>query len=494
MPKTAIERLVLVFLFAALPRPVIAAEPVGRPRGMAKPNIVLILADDMGYGDPGCYNSASKIPTPSMDRLATEGMRFIDAHSPSAVCSPTRYGLLTGRYSWRTRLQHGVLNGYSPSLIDSQRMTLASLLKQQGYTTACIGKWHLGLGNAPETDYDQPLVPGPNALGFDEFFGIPASLDMPPYVYIENAGPVVAASGVIEAGKSRRDGGGGFWRTGPIAPGFRHVEVLPTITSQAVEFIERQAKHASDQPFFLYFPLTAPHKPWMPTDEFMGQSRAGHYGDFTVQVDWTVSRIMGALDRLKLKDNTLLIVTSDNGARWTADDERKYDHLANHFLRGQKADIWEGGHRVPFMARWPGKITPGTTSDQVICQTDVLATFAAIVGAALPRDAGEDSYNMLPALLGEDSGGPIREAVVHHSGDGMFAIRRGPWKLILGRGSGGNSQADHVKPKPGDPAGQLYHLIEDPGEVTDLYAQRPEIVSELSALLDRYRETGRSRP
>jgi len=458
------------------------------------PNIVLIMADDLGYGDLGCYNRQSKIPTPNLNRLATQSIRFTDAHTPSAVCTPTRYGLLTGRYCWRSRLKRGVLWGYSRSLIDQKRMTIASLLKRRGYGTGCVGKWHLGLGNQEKTDYSRPLHPGPVDLGFDYFFGIPASLDMQPYLYVENDRPVTPPSGTIAGSRQRRQGGGGFWRGGPISPGFRHIDVLPTITGKAVGFIETQAKKHPGRPFFLYFPLTAPHTPWMPTKEFQGRSEAGSYGDFVAQVDAMIGRVIKTLDRLKLRKNTLLIVTSDNGAHWTPADIRKYGHRADGPLRGQKADIWDGGHRVPFLVRWPGKIKPGTVSHETICLTDVLATCAAVVGQRLPDNAGEDSYNILPVLLGEKRNGPIRPATVHHSLSGKFAIRVGNWKLITSRGSGGFSAPRNIKPKPGEPKGQLYNLSNDLAETQNLYQKHPEIVGRLSALLQRYQSEGHSRP
>jgi arylsulfatase A-like enzyme len=372
-------------------------------------------------------------------------------------------------------------------------MTVASLLKQHGYATGGIGKWHLGLGSAEKTDYAQPLRPGPLDVGFDYYFGIPASLDMEPYVYVENRGVLQQPTEQVAASKHRRAGGGGFWRGGPIAPDFKHVDVLPTITEKAVAFIERQAKESAEKPFFLYFPLTAPHTPWLPTDEFRGKSGAGYYGDFVAQVDWTVGQILDTLHRLKLTDDTLIFLTSDNGAHWYQDDIDEFGHRANGRLRGQKADIWEGGHRVPFLVRWPGKIKPGATCDETICLTDLLATTAAVISAKLPDDAGEDSYNILPALLGEKLEGPIREATVHHSVNGTFAIRQGPWKLISGLGSGGFSLPRTIEPKPGGPAGQLYHLGDDPSEEKNLYLEHGEVVERLTALLEGYKEQGRSR-
>jgi len=469
-----------------------------RAESAKKPNIVFIMADDMGYGDLGCYNKKSKIPTPNMDRLAVEGMRFTDAHSPSAVCTPTRYGVLTGRYCWRSRLKKGVLGGYSPALIDTERMTVASMLKQYGYATACIGKWHLGLGSNKKTDYDKPLVPGPNALGFDYFYGIPASLDMTPYCYIENELPVKKPTLTIEAGKAGEDG---WWRAGAIAPGFKHVEVLPRLTEKAVKYIDDHTKTSPDRPFFMYFPLPAPHCPIAPADFVKGRSKAGGYGDFVVEVDWTIGQVVKALQRNGLTGNTLIIVTSDNGSPGRTKIRRNpysiieiYGHYPNGDLRGIKADAWDGGHREPFIARWPGKIPAGTTNDEIICLTDLMATCAAIVGANLPDNAGEDSFNILPALSGQKLRKPIREAIVHHSLSGMFSIRQGKWKLILGLGSGGFTKPQKIEPKPGGPAGQLYNLQDDMAESNNLWSKHPQIVERLTRLLEKYKEQGHTRP
>ncbi|UCD76023.1 MAG: arylsulfatase [Phycisphaerales bacterium] len=471
-------------------------EPAGRP------NIVFILADDLGYGDLRCLNGESKIPTPNMDRLFAEGIHFTDAHSPSAVCTPTRYGLLTGRYAWRTQLKQGVLMGYDGPLIEPDRVTVASLLKESGYRTACIGKWHLGLGwatkdGAPRkwvgndgsnTDFTMPIDGGPCDLGFDYFFGISASLDMAPYCYIENDRVTQIPSGQIDASKMPA-----YWRAGPIAPDFTHEDVLPALTQKALEWIDQAGTSESRRPFFLYLPLTAPHTPWLPVEEFRGSSEAGPYGDFTAQVDWTVGKVLKALDRNGLAASTLIIMTSDNGAYWSQRQIEQYDHRANHTFRGQKADIWEGGHRIPFIARWPGRIEPGAKCEDTICLVDLLATFAAIAGQVLPEGAGGDSYSILPRLLGDESPEPIREATVHHSISGVFAIRQGPWKLILGRGSGGFTQPKKIDPKEGEPIGQLYNLQDDPAETTNLYLQRPEVVERLTELLNKYREQGHSR-
>ena len=450
------------------------------------PNIVLILADDMGYGDPGCYNPDSKVPTPNIDRIAREGMRLTDAHSPSAVCTPTRYGLLTGRYAWRTQLKSGVLWGYSSNLIDTSRTTIPSLLKTRGYTTGGVGKWHLGLGEGDSTDYNQPLKPGPLDHGFDYYYGIPASLDMQPYVYFENDRVVQEPTESVDASAHRRQEGGGFWRAGPIAPDFEHIDVLPVITEKAVDFIDQHAQ-SPENPFFLYFPLTAPHTPWLPEDEFRGKSGAGYYGDFAVQVDWVVGQVLDALDRNGAADETLIVFTSDNGAHWYPADIERFEHSANGGLRGQKADIWEGGHRVPFVVRWPGRIAAGSLSDETTTHTDLLATFAAVAGAEAPPSGGGDGYNMLPVWLGEELDHPVRPQTIHHSLRGMFSIREGDWKLIEGLGSGGFTQPAIIEPEAEGPAGQLYNLRDDPSEENNLYLERPEVVERLQRLLDEQR-------
>jgi len=453
-----------------------------------RPNVVIILADDMGLGDLSIYNADSKIPTPHMDALARQGLRMTDMHSPSAVCTPTRYGLLTGRYCWRTRLKSSVLFGYDTALIDSNRETIASMLKKHGYATAVYGKWHLGLGGGEKTDYDKPLTPGPLSVGFDTFYGIPASLDMHPYVFVDDTRLVEAATEKIAKGGYIRHGGTGYIQGGPIAPSFKHIDVLPVTTDKTVAFIEAQSR---ETPFFVYVPFSAPHTPWAPTEEFKGKSQAGTYGDFTVMVDHCVGRIFDAVEKQGFAENTIFIVTSDNGSHWTAEDKKKYKHLGNMHLRGQKADIHEGGHRVPFMVRWPGKIKPGSTCDKLGCLTDLFATVAAVVGEPLAWEAGVDSYNQLPAWL-EDK--PVREAAVHHAGRGMFAIRKGDWKLILGLGTGGFTEPwGHIEPKPGEAAGQLYNLADDPAETNNLWLEKPDIVEELSTLLEEYKRSGRSR-
>ena len=455
------------------------------------PNIVIILADDMGYGDPGAYNPDSKIPTPYMDQIANEGIRFMDAHSPSGVCTPTRYGLLTGRYSWRTRLKKGVTRGYSANLIDTTRTTLASLLKQEGYHTAIIGKWHLGIGSEEPLDYSSVLSPGPRDHEFDYYFGIPASLDMIPYVYIENEQVVELPTDSV--GPSGYEYGGPYWRPGPIAPSFKHINVHPDITEKAVDYINERASVAPEDPFFLYFPLAAPHTPWLPTEEFKGSSAAGEYGDFTVQVDHTIGQVMEALEQNGLTQNTLIVVASDNGSFWIQEDIERYDHLSNLNLRGIKADIYEGGHRIPLIARWPETIAPGSVNHDVVSLTDFMATFADILGTELDENEGEDSFSLLPIFEGSSDQSYARDHAIHHSSEGMFAIRKGDWKLIEGRGSGGFSLPRFIDPAPGEPAGQLYNLADDPQETQNLYMEHPEVVDELTTLLNKYRDEGRSR-
>lgn len=473
--------------------------------GKKNPNIVYILADDLGYGDIHALNADSKIPTPNCDQLARNGMVFTDAHSGSAVCTPTRYGILTGRYAWRTRLKSGVLWGYSKALIEPERMTVASLLKQKGYATACVGKWHLGWNwqthdnaalsddwnvTGEQVDYSKPIQNGPTDLGFDYFFGIPASLDMLPYVYVENDMVVEPPTGTIEATT-----GYAFYRGGPIAPGFKHEEVLPVCTEKAVHFIEDHIAKDNDNPFFLYFPLNSPHTPILPTDDFKGKSVVGPYGDFVMQSDAAIGTIKKTLEKHNLLDNTLFIVTSDNGCSPMANFEHLQEngHYPSYHFRGHKADIFEGGHRIPFIAHWPERIEKGTVCDDTICLTDLMATAAALTGAPLPDNAGEDSYDISADLFGT-AAAPIREATVHHSINGSFSIRQGKWKLELCPGSGGWSYPRPAEAKKLDlPPVQLYDLEKDIGEKNNVYEQYPEVVERLTKLLEKYKESGRSR-
>lgn len=461
------------------------------------PNIIFIMADDMGYGDLSCYG-ATKISTPNMDRVASEGIRFTDAHSSSAVCTPSRYSVLTGRYCWRTSRKRGVGGGFSLPLIDPARLTVASLLKEHGYATAAVGKWHVGLewqakeGQVIETetwadqgkvDYSKPIIGGPTKLGFDYFFGIAGSLDMPPYCFIENDRTV----GIPNEEKAPYNA---QQKKGFMTPGWKDEEVDLNFAQKSVKFIERHVKENSQQPFFLYLTPSAPHRPCMPPDFIKGSSQAGPRGDMVRVVDWVVGEITQTLERLNISNNTLLIITSDNGARPYDVDGNTYGHKSCGDLRGFKADIWDGGHREPFIAKWPDQIKPDSVSDEMICLSDLMATCAEIVGAKLSDHAGEDSYNILPILLDGQRNSSVRNAIVHHSVAGMFSIRRGPWKLILGRGSGGFSKPRHIDPAPGEPRGQLYNLEKDLVESDNLWSKHPEIVKELTDLLDKYKLEG----
>jgi arylsulfatase A len=467
----------------------------------APPNIVLILADDMGYGDIQAFNSGSEIPTPNLNRLANEGMRFTDAHSGSGVCSPTRYGVLTGRYCWRTWLKNGVL--WPPAdkpLIDPNRLTVAGMLKGRGYRTACVGKWHLGIewgrDEQDAVDFNMPIRYGPTDVGFDEFFGIAGSLDMVPYVFYRNREPSDVVTEEQEGLPFPK-----FIRAGPRARDFDPEKALDRLTEEAVDFIERGAE--SHEPFFLYFPLTAPHKPVWPDERFIGKTDAGPYGDFIHQVDWTVGRVLNALERAGVSDNTLVVFTSDNGSYMFRIPVGRPDHIqdtsvqgfhptrhtSNFIWRGTKADIWEGGHRVPFIMRWPGNVRPQSECLQTICLTDLMATCAEIVNFTLPETAAEDSFSLLSLLSGRDWYVP-RAPVIHHSSNGTFALREGRWKMIFGSGSGGRQ-----KPvgKPFEEPYFLFDLTENPSETVNVIDLHPEIAAELSQKLDIIRQSGRSR-
>ncbi len=462
------------------------AQPQSSP---GHPNIVYILCDDLGWGDLQCYNSQSAIPTPNADRLAREGMRFLDMHSTSAVCTPSRYSILTGRYCWRTRLKKGVLNGDSPNLIEPGRLTVPAMLKSAGYHTAGFGKWHLGLRNDASTDFTKPLHPGPLDHGFDHYFGIPASLDMAPYVYIEDDHVVEQATSKTAG---RNEPRGVFWREGAMAPSFNFDQVLPTITGKAIDYIHDRKRHPG-QPFFLYLPFTGPHTPWLPLREYHNRSKAGIYGDFVSEIDDMLGRVLKALDDTGHAQNTLLSFTSDNGADWKIEDAARYAHRANADWRGEKADIWEGGHRIPFIARWPGHIRAGAVSKELGSLGDLMATTAALLNKPLPHDAAEDSFNLLPVLL-EKNEKPVREDIILHSIDGIFSLRVGNWKLEEGLGSGGFSAPRIVEPGEGGPKGQLYDLDADPAEQHNLYQVRPDVVDRLSSQLERYRRQGHTRP
>lgn len=477
-------------------------------RKAATPNIVYILADDMGYGDVSCLNRDSKIRTTHLDRLAAGGMIFRDAHSTSAVCSPSRYSILTGRYNWRSRLKSGVLSGWSSHLVEPGRVTVASYLKNHGYHSAMIGKWHLGwdwgtgdgrpadlgeeknLGWNPETvDYRKPILNGPDACGFDYYYGICGSLDMAPYVYVES-GRVTALPDRETEDTNKFT----WWRKGPTGSDFRHDDVLPNFTRRSVAYIEERAR--TGEPFFLYLPLNAPHTPILPSPEFQGKSGTNPYGDFCLHVDDTVGQVMAALDRCGIADNTIVIFTSDNGCSDQADFPQlaALGHHPSYVFRGHKFDIYEGGHRIPLIIRWPQIIAAGSSTDETVCLVDLLATCADIVGEPLPDSAGEDSVSNLPVWEGRPLDRSLREATVHHSVDGSFSIRKGRWKLEMCPGSGGLSHPRPGKECEGLPPIQLYDLSVDIGERKNLQEHHPEVVEELTALLTRYVRDGRSTP
>lgn len=460
-----------------------------------KPNIIYILADDMGYGDVHCLNpERSKIATPHIDRLAAEGMIFTDAHSSSSVCTPTRYGVMTGRYNWRTHLQEGVIWGYSKPLIAADRLTVPQLLKQQGYNTAMIGKWHLGmelptLDGKPvmegkkdqrkpkktNIDWKGEIKKGPVDRGFDYLYGISASLDMAPYIWIEN---------------DRFVGEADNHHPSKPAPGFKKDQVLASIGNKTVEYLKKQD---ASKPFFIYVPLTSPHTPIVPSAQWKGKSSLGTYGDFMMETDHVIGQIMKAVDASEFADNTVVIVTADNGCSKAAKIDRleKKGHFPSAHLRGSKADLWDGGHRVPFIVRWPKGVQAGSTSDETICLTDLMATAAELAGTTVPPHAGEDSVSFAPALKGE----PIqstRQGVIHHSISGHFAYRQGKWKLLLAKGSGGWTSPTERQIKPGAPVAQLYDMEADPGETKNLYTSHPEVAKQLLQQLQADVSKGRS--
>lgn len=462
------------------------------------PNVVFIMADDLGFGDLSCYG-ATHFETPACDRLAREGLRFTDAHSPSAVCTPTRYSVLTGRYCWRTWLKNWVLFEQHPLLIETDRLTMGEMFQDAGYTTGCIGKWHLGWGTNLGTDLQGKKLPGPLEVGFDHFFGVPFSHNSskPWQVFVRDREIVNLTTGLrYDSPEAMKDT-------------VRDLEATAIeLSREAVAFIEKN----KDQPFFLYYPTTNIHFPLTPNQRFKNQTRAGVYGEFVVEFDWAVGEVLKALDRHGLTDDTLVVVTSDNGAR---PHVSLNGHACNGSWRGTKRQIYEGGHRVPLIVRWPGKVAANSTTVETVCLTDFFRTFAKLLNQDVPDDAGEDSYDITPVLLGQPYDRPLREATVHHSVAGSFAIRQGDWKLIEGTGDGDyprdeNGKIAVVTRTPvRDPATgawekldyfelpppdsfQLFHLRDDPEEKRDLSQEHPEKVQKLKALLDHYRDSGRS--
>lgn len=463
------------------------------------PNIIYILADDLGYGDLSCLNPKSKIKTVALDNLCDSGMCFTDAHASSALCSPSRYSILTGRYNWRSRLKKGVLGGFTPHLIEDNRSTVATILRDNGYKTMCVGKWHLGMDWATkgefaelpnfedmsDIDYEKPIKFGPTAFGFDYYYGISASLDMPPYVYIENDKVTQAPTHLTEGtGKQ-------FWRKGATADNFVHREVMPTLLQKAKDKISE----SKENPFYLYLPLPAPHAPILPTEEFIGKSGIGDYGDFVLMCDDFVGQIKKHICDEGIQENTIVIFAADNGCSPIVDFPAlaELGHNPSYVFRGHKADIFEGGHRIPLIVSWPAKIAPKTTSAQIVCLCDLFATVAELLEIELPDNIGEDSFSNLPLWLGENKDVPVREALVHQSLDGSLSIRKGDFKLEMCLGSGGWSapipdSAEEAECK----TFQLYNLKEDISEKNNVFEKHPAIVKELKALLVKYVNDGRS--
>lgn len=501
---SAIGLIALPHLHAGNPAIVAANTHIQR-----RPNIVLILADDLGYGDVQALNASSNISTPNLNKLAADGFTFTDAHSPSAVCTPTRYALLTGRYCWRSSLKKGVLGGYSEPLLEKGRPTIASMLKGGGYYTGAVGKWHLGMqlpltgdkantrqwDGDPGIDFGGVITDSPIHHGFDYYFGVSASLDMAPYVYIRNDGFTMQPTLQQKAVSFPH-----FVRKGPRSEDFEIAGVLDKLTEEAVSFVSESAK--ADEPYFLYMPLTGPHKPALPHERFRGKTSLKEYGDFVHQVDWTVGEVLKAIDASGESENTLVFFTSDNGSyMYTYNEADKKDHVddvkvqgyraehhrANGNLRGTKADIWEAGHRVPFFVRWPAGIKAGSVSGETIAHTDIYATCAAIVDAVLTDDEAEDSASLQSILKGK--GGTRGAPVINHSSNGMFAIRDGKWKLVAGTGSGGRQQP---RGKVDEGPFQLFDLEADLSESTDVAADHPEIVARLTAQLTVIRNDVRS--
>ena len=479
-----------------------------------RPNLVLILADDMGYGDLGCQNPGSKIPTPRLDALAAEGRRFSDCHAPSAVCSPTRYALLTGRYSWRTPMKTDVLWPWDAPLIEADRMTLPLMLRSAGYATACIGKWHLGWdwatddgsrinnllpigGRDPKLrntfndkiDFTKRIGGGPTTRGFDSYFGDDVP-NFPPYVWIENDQTVGLPS------EPKPDTM--YGNPGPMLPGWELSQVMPTITQRSVAYLEEQAGRS--EPFFLYFPLTAPHFPVVPLDEFKGRSQAGEYGDYVCEVDHCVGQIIDALERTGQADNTILIFCSDNGPEHPCYQRiLDHDHYSMGDWRGMKRDLWEGGHRVPFLIRWPGHVPSSTVCDETFAMIDLMASIADLLGIDLPNDAAEDSLSAVHQLLDRAPSGPAREHQVYHGIQGDLALRQGDW-VFIDHPTGSQNRAEPewrtqaLGVEGHDEPYELFRLSDDPQQARNLYADERVRADAMQALLHEIRDRGRSVP
>ena len=461
------------------------------------PNVIVILADDMGIGDMSPSNPDCKIKTPNLQKMADEGITFLDAHTPSSVCTPTRYGLLTGRYNWRSRLARGVLSGTSPHLIPADRPTLGHLMRGAGYTRQMIGKWHLGWDWAKDgkkINFTKPVVNGPDINGFDGYYGHCGSLDMPPYVWVDTGR--VTAQPDREDGVTRQQDPYGWWRKGPISPDFKIDEVLPHLFDKSMAFVKKQAPAAKQgKPFFLYLPLPAPHTPIVPVPPFKDASGLNPYADFVMQIDHHIGDLFKTLKEAGIDDNTLVFFTSDNGCSPMGNFEvlKAKGHDPSAGYRGHKADIFEGGHRVPFMARWPKGIKANQKTTALACLTDIYSTLEAITAQPRKDKGGEDGYSLVPAFNGESTTG--RETLISHSIGGSFSIRQGDWKLCLSAGSGGWSAPREPDAKKQNlPPMQLFNLADDRAEQKNLVATHPERVTKLLALLEKEVKNGRCTP
>jgi len=504
---TFVRNLFFLFLFLSAPLRLCASPP----------NILFILADDLGYGDVGCYNPESKVPTPHLDEMAKEGMRFTDAHSPSTVCTPTRYSVMTGQMAFRLNYP-GVFTGVGgPCLITENRLTLPGMLRQAGYETAMFGKWHIGMSFLDEAgkainenglepvkriDYSRAIPDAPIHRGFDHFFGTvccPTTDWL--YAFVDGDRIPVPPTHIVDKSTLPTHEWSFDCRPGLVAPDFDLEEVDMVFLEKSLEFLDKHAKGKSEKPFFLFHSLQAVHLPSFPGKDFKGKTEAGPHGDFIFEFDYVVGQLMAKLKALGLDENTLVIVTSDNGPEvgTVINMRAKYQHDGARPWRGMKRDNWEGGHRVPMIARWPGKVEAGSVSDQTICLTDIMATCAAVVEVDLPNDAAEDSFNILPVLLGKMEA-PVRDFTLHQTMSLALSIRKGDWKFLDHQGSGGNRYtkgklAQFALPDTApDAPGQLYDLKTDPGETTNLYLKRPEIVKELKDQLEEFKKSGRSTP